>query len=106
EVLDGGGGTGGGVGGRGPPRMGEAHLGEGVAPVLPQEILVETGGDVVPRKDFVVGAMAVDVPVDRKTVLLHRVLPACEVELLGPLLERPAAAPHSLDHRAEPAITA
>src|SRR4051794_36589781 len=91
---------------RRPPAIGEADLGEGVAPVLPQEVLVQPGGQVVPRQHLVLGAMAVGVPVDRQAVLFHRVLPQADVEVLRPLLEHTAAPPHRLDHRAEPAVAA
>src|SRR3954470_20496220 len=67
---------------RRPPAIGEAQLGERVPPVLPQEVLVEPGGEVVPRQYLVLGAMAVGVPVDRQAVLFHGVLPEADVEVL------------------------
>ena len=50
----------------GPAAVLEADLVEGVAPVLPEEVLVETGREVVPGQDLVLGAVAVDVPVERR----------------------------------------
>ena len=43
-----------------PPAVLEAHGLQGITPVLPQEVPVETRRKVVPGKGFVLGAMAVD----------------------------------------------
>ncbi len=84
-----------------PAAVLEAALGQRGLPVLPEEVAVEPGGDVVPRQHLVLGAVAVDVPVDGEALGGHGVLPAAEVEHLAPLLERAALPPHPLDHRAE-----
>src|SRR5690606_581169 len=90
----------------GPPAVGQADLGERVLPVLPQEILVEAGRDVVPRQDLVLGAVPVDVPVDVEAVVGHGLEPQVEAEVLAPLLDRAAAAPRLLDHGAEASVAA
>ena len=60
DVLDAVAGAGAAVVARGPAAVLEADLGEGVAPVLPEEVLVEPGREVVPRQGLVLGAVAVD----------------------------------------------
>ena len=46
-----------------PPAIGEPVLGEGGLPVVPQEVVVQPGGDVVPRQHLVAGAVPGHVPV-------------------------------------------
>ena len=46
-----------------PPAIGEAVLGQGRLPVVPEEVVVQTGGDVVPGQHLVAGAVAGHVPV-------------------------------------------
>ena len=89
-----------------PPTIGEPMRGQGRLPVLPQEVLVETGRDVVPRQDLVLGAVAGHVPVGVETLGVHRIDPAVELEPLAPLLERPARSPDAFDDPADPAVTA
>ena len=90
----------------GPAAVLEADLVERVAPVLPEEVLVQAGREVVPGQHLVLGAVPVHVPVDVEAVAGHGVDPELEVEALGPLLERAAVAPDVLDDRTEPAIAA
>src|SRR6185436_12417869 len=87
DVLDAVAGAGTAVVAGGPAAVLEAELVEGVAPVLPEEVLVEAGREVVPRQDLVLVAVPVDVPVDRQAVTGHGVDPQLHVELLRPLLE-------------------
>ena len=74
----------------GPPAVGEAVRGQGRLPVVPEEVAVQTGGDVVPREDLVLGAVPGDVPVGVEALGRHGVEPAVEHEALAPLLERAA----------------
>ena len=60
DVLDAVAGAGAAVVAGRPAAVLEADLGEGVAPVLPEEVLVEPGREVVPRQHLVLGAVAVD----------------------------------------------
>src|SRR4030095_8370005 len=87
-----------------PRRGGEPPLAGGALPVLPQEVLVETGREVVPGQDLVLGAVAVHVPLEVEAVLGQGVEPQVEPEVLAPLLERAAPAPHGLDDRAQAAV--
>ena len=64
DVLDAVAGAGAAVVAGGPAAVRQADLGEGVAPVLPEEVLVQAGREVVPRQDLVLGAVAVDVPLE------------------------------------------
>src|SRR5205807_3474628 len=80
--------------------------GERVLPVLPEEVLVQAGADVVPGKHLVVGAVAGDVPVDGEAVPRHGLLPQPQVEVLAPLLEDAAPAPHVLDDGADTSVAA
>ena len=106
DVLDGVAGAGAAVVAGGPAAVLEAQLVERVAPVLPEEVLVEPGGDVVPGQDLVLVAVAVDVPLDVEPVAGHGLVPGVLAEVLAPLLERAAGAPDVLDDRAEAAIAA
>src|SRR5262245_7336371 len=81
-------------------------LGEGCLPVTPQEILVEAGLHVRPRKQLVTGAMPRDIPVRVQALGVHRVEPAVEREMLAPFLERASVAPYPLDHAPDPAVAA
>src|SRR4029079_7878842 len=69
---------------RRPAAVLDTGLGERVLPVAPQEVLVEPGRQVIPGEDLVLGAVAMDVPVERQALGLHRPLPATEVEALAP----------------------
>ena len=80
----------------GSPR---ARLGEGVPPVLPEEVLVQAGREVVPRQHLVLGAVAVHVPVDREPAAAMASVPEVEPEALAPLLEGAAGPPDVLDDR-------
>ena len=80
-----------------PPAVLDPAACERRLPVVPQEVLVQPGAQVIPRQDLVDGAMTEHVPVERETLGLHRLGPAIEVEALAPLLERPAGPPHPLD---------
>ena len=55
-------------------------------------------------QDLVLRAVAVHVPLDVEPGLGHRLGPQRDVEVLAPLLERAAPAPHGLDDRAEPPV--
>ena len=87
-----------------PPAVLEADLVESIAPVLPQEVLVEPGRQVIPGKHLVEGAVAVHPGVDVDPAGVRGGLPPLQVEVLGPLLEGASVPPHMLDHRAEPAV--
>ena len=87
-----------------PTAVFQAQFIEGVAPVLPQEVLVQPCREVVPRKHLVLGAVTVDVPVDIAAVDCHGLEPEVVVEVLRPLLERAAPAPDILDHRTQAAV--
>ena len=104
DVLDAVAGAGAAVVAGRPAAVGQADLGQRVLPVLPQEVLVEAGRDVVPRQDLVLGAVAVDVPLEVEAVVGHGLEPQVEAEVLAPLLERAAPPPHLLDDRAEAAV--
>ena len=52
------------------------------------------------------GAVPGHVPVGVEALGVHRVDPAVEREVLAPLLERAARAPHALDDPADPAVAA
>ena len=67
---------------RRPTTILEAHLLEGIAPVLPQEILVEAGREVVPGKHLVLGAVAMYIPVDIESMGRHGLEPKVVVEML------------------------
>ena len=88
----------------GPPAVGEPVRGQRRLPVVPEEVAVQAGGDVVPREDLVVGAVPGDVPVGVEALGRHRVEPAVELEALAPLLERAAGAPDALDDAPDPAV--
>ena len=88
----------------GPATVGEPVRGQGRLPVVPEEVAVQTGGDVVPREDLVVGAVPGDVPVGVEALGGHRVEPAVEHEALAPLLERAARAPDPLDDPADATV--
>ena len=100
HVLDAVAGAGPAVVAGGPPAVGQAVLGQGVLPVLPQEVAVEAGREVVPGQHLVLGAVAVDGVLEGHPVGGEGVGPQVEVEVLGPLLEGAAVAPHLLDDRA------
>ncbi len=84
---------------RGPPAVLEAVLGQGLLEVLPQEVPVQPGRDVVPGQHLVLVAVAVHVVVEDQARPLERLLPQTEVEVLGPLLEGPPGPPHLLHDR-------
>src|SRR5690606_525622 len=106
DVLDAVAGAGAAVVAGGPAAVLEADLVEGVAPLLPQEVLVQAGREVVPGEHLVLGAVAVAVPVHVEAVGLHGRLPALQAEVLAPLLEGPALAPDLLDDGPEAAVAA
>src|SRR5262245_53542643 len=83
---------------RRPPAVLDPARGERRLPVIPQEVFVQPGTQMVPRQGLAGGAMAMHVPVEGEALRLHRVGPARQVEALAPLLEGPASAPHPLDH--------
>ena len=87
-----------------PAAVLEPDLVEGVAPVLPQEVLVETDRQVVPGQHLVLGAMAMGVPVDGQAGPLGGVDPEVAVEVFAPLLEGAAAPPDVLDHGAQSSV--
>src|SRR5207245_923800 len=70
---------------------------QGVFPVLPQEVAMQPGGDVLPRQELVRVAVPVHVVVDRQPMGRHRFLPQRQAEVLRPLLKGPASAPYVLD---------
>src|SRR5262245_10123545 len=51
-------------------------------PVVPQEVLVQPGAQMVPRQDLTGRAMSVHVPVEGESLRLHRLGPAREGEAL------------------------
>src|ERR671920_849267 len=83
---------------------------EGVLPVGPQPVLVETGVEVVPRQHLVVVALAHGVPVEVDAGAGQRLLaggdPAVVGEVLAPAVEPAAVAPDRLDDLADPAVPA
>ena len=87
-----------------PPAVRDTGPPQRVLPVLPEEVAVEPGRDVVPGQHLVVGAVPVHVPVDREAVAGHGGLPEGEVEVLRPFLEDAARPPDVLEDRAEPAV--
>ena len=91
---------------RSPPAIGEPVLGQRRLPVLPEEVVVQAGRDVVPRQHLVAGAVPGDVPVGVETLGVHRVEPAVEREVLAPLLERAARTPDPLDDPSDAPVAA
>ena len=91
---------------RGPTAIREPDLGQGISPVLPQEILVQTSAEVIPRKDLVFGAVAVGVPIRIDAMGGHRSRPEVEIEPFVPLLEGSALSPHFFDDNANATIAA
>src|SRR2546423_15154168 len=80
-----------------PAAVFEAELGERVLPVLPEEVLVQPGGEVVPREHLVLVPVAVDGVLQGEAGGSETVEPQVEAEVFRPLLERAAVAPHVLD---------
>ena len=100
DVLDAVAGAGAAVVAGRPAAVLEADLGQGVAPVLPEEVLVQAGREVVPRaapRPRCGGGRRTSRP--SRPWRLEGVEPEVEVEVLGPLLEGAAVAPHVLDDR-------
>lgn len=97
DVLDAVAGAGAAVVARDPAAVLEADLVEGIPPVLPEEVLVQPGGEVVPGQCLVLMAMAVYVVLEGHAVACHGVGPELQVEVLAPLLEDPAVSPDVLD---------
>ena len=89
---------------RRPAAVLQTVFGQGLLPVLPQEVPVQPGRDVVPGQDLVLGAVPVDGVVEGQAGPLQGVGPQAQVEMLGPLLEGPALAPDRLDDRPHPAV--
>ena len=87
HVLDAEAGAGAAVVARGPPAVGQPVLGQGVLPVLPQEVPVQAGRDVVPGQHLVLGPVPVDRVLQGQPVGGQGVGPQVEVEVLRPLLE-------------------
>src|SRR4051794_13150820 len=88
-----------------PAAVGKAVLVQRGLPVLPEEIAMQPGRDVIPRQDLVCGAMPRHVPVGVETLGCHRVEPAAELEALAPLLERPALPPDAFDDATDAPVT-
>src|SRR5947209_10395757 len=80
-----------------PPAVRKAVLVQRGLPVLPEEIAMQPGRDVIPGQDLIGGAVPCHVPVGVEALGCHRVEPAAEVEALAPLLERPAVPPDAFD---------
>jgi len=64
-----------------PPAIFQPDFRQRVSPVLPQEVLVQTGGDVVPGEHFVLFAVTVGVPLQVEAVGLHGVDPLVVIEV-------------------------
>ncbi len=77
---------------------------QGVPPVLPEEVPVQPGGNVVPGQRLVLGPVAVDRFLQGETVGGEGIGPQIQVEVLSPLLEGAARSPDLLDDGADPAI--
>src|SRR6185437_6173540 len=90
----------------GPPAVLEAGAGQGLLPVLPQEVPVEAGGDVVPRQGLVGVTVPVHHLVEGQPLGGQGLFPAGQVEVLGPFLEGAAVPPHPLDDGADATVTA
>src|SRR5919204_3125772 len=67
---------------------------------------MQTGGDVVPRQDLVLGSVPRDVPVGVEPFGGHGVEPSTKVESLAPFLERTAVTPDALDHPPDAPVAA
>src|SRR6266542_1748698 len=87
-----------------PAAVGKTVLVQRGLPVLPEEIAMQPGRDVVPGKDLVGGAMPRHIPVGIETLGRHRVEPAAELETLAPLLERPALTPDAFDDATDTSV--
>ena len=88
----------------GPPAVLEPVLGQGVDPVLPEEVAVQPGGEVVPGQHLSLVPVAVDRVLEGHPLGRQRLGPPVEVEVLGPLLEDAAVAPDVLDDVAHPPV--
>src|SRR5690606_38604892 len=93
----------------GPAAVLDLAPGQGVLPVPPQPLAVETGVEVVPRQDLVLVAFPRGVPVEVDGLVGERLGgalgPAVEREVLAPAVEPAARLPHGADHLADAAVT-
>src|SRR5215207_11251002 len=94
----------------GPPAIGDLLLLQRLLPVVPEELLVQAGVQVVPGQDLVLGALAggepVEVDAEGPQLLLRRRRPAVVGEVLAPAVELASVAPDPLDDPAHPAVAA
>src|SRR5262245_61627442 len=91
---------------RRPATVRKAVLVQRGLPVLPEEVPVQPGRDVIPRQHLVGGAMPGHVPVGVEALGGHGVEPPAEVEPLAPLLERAALPPDTLDDASDAPVAA
>src|SRR3954464_12015299 len=82
----------------GPPAVLDLALVEGVLPVLPEPVAVETGVEVVPRQHLGVlafpGGQPGDVDARARQRLVGAAHPALVREVLAPAVETATVAPH------------
>src|SRR5690606_36375379 len=83
---------------------------EGVLPVLPEPLAVETRVEVVPRQDLDLVALTQRVPVEVDGLVGQRLVrargPPLVGEVLAPAVEAAAVLPHRADDLADPAVAA
>ena len=88
----------------------DLDLVEGVLPVLPEPVGVETGIEVVPREHLGALALTRRVPGDVHGLVGERLLggghPPAEAEVLAPPVEPAAVLPDRPDHPADPPVAA
>src|SRR4029077_20707752 len=89
---------------RRPTAILEPVLGKGLLEVLPEEVAVQSGRNVIPGQDFVLVAMAVHDLADIETGGLERVRPQLQIEMLGPFLKGAPGPPDVFDDRAHTAV--
>ncbi len=87
-----------------PPAILKAQLVKRIAPVVPKEVLVKPGIEMIPREDFVFFSMPVGEELNRQPTIGHRSVPFFDVEVLAPFLERAAFAPYLFNNRSKTAI--
>src|SRR5664280_3488928 len=81
----------------GPPTVLQTVVGQCIEPVLPQEVAVQAGREVVPGQHLALGPVPVDAVLEGQLVRSQGIRPQQQIEVLGPFLEGPAVAPHLLD---------
>src|SRR3954466_2141755 len=84
-----------------PPAVVDLDLTDGVLPVLPHPVLVETGVEVIPRQHLGELALTRGEPIDAEGGVSERLgrapLPALEREMLAPAIEPAAVLPDLAD---------